>query len=180
MLLKKKVVDKRVLEEEQGAITVWLTLLSVCMISFVILVIEHTRIEQARSTCTQSTSIAVLSAMADYEPDIYDNYHIFILDECYGGYVRNKDKLKDNILKYANMSVTPNYIGNPNDVKDIMGCLASKVNVNNTKYFNCSNDNFISQICSYMECNKDKDEVEVLMNKYGTSKEKHYLCTYIY
>lgn len=174
-----KKFSKYILKEETGGITIWITLLSVCILSFVMLIIEHIRYVQAESLCMQVGHMSIMSAMADYEPDIYDNYHIFVLDACYGEGIMNVDRLKGNILRYSNESLNPSYIGANNGVKDIMGCSVSKVIIEDTNYLDESNENFIGQIYSYMKGNKDAKEISESMKKYGITEEKYYLYSYI-
>ncbi len=116
--------------------------------------------------------------MADYEPDIYDNYHIFVLDECYGKSVRNRDRLEGKILRYANSSIKPN--SQEDKSIDIMGCSVNKIEVSKVKYLGDNNSNFINQICAYMESHLDESLIMELCDKYGTTKEKVLLCEYIF
>ena len=171
-------VKKKLLQDEKGAITIWLTLLLVCMLCAIIVVIECISIYQSKSICIQTTKIATISAMADYEPDIYDNYHIFVLDECYGKAVRNRDRLEGKILRYANSSIKPN--SQEDKSIDIMGCSVNKIEVSKVKYLGDNNSNFINQICAYMESHLDESLIMELCDKYGTTKEKVLLCEYIF
>ena len=98
--MRKKLINRY--KDEKGAITIWLTLLSVCMLCLAMIVIECIRVYQSKSICICCTKTALFSTMADYEPDIYDNYHIFVLDECYGKTEKKREIMKGKLLRYAN------------------------------------------------------------------------------
>lgn len=160
------------IREEKGVITVWLTLLLVCMVSFVVLIIECVRYNLSKSVCMQNGHLATISSMADYEPDIYDNYHIFALDITYGDDLSKKEKLKDNISMYANMSIDPDYLDVTEGLKNMLGCSVDKVSLSNIKCWKDDNSNFINQVCSYMKENYSELDVSTLSNK-------NILCWYI-
>ena len=170
---------KKMYRDEKGAITVWLTLLLIVMLCFLIIIIEFVRAYQAKSICLQSTKTAIISTMADYEPDIYDNYHIFVLDECYGKTETNREKLKDKVLRYANESVNPNY-NTDEKTLDIMGCYVEKVSINEVKCLEEDNENLLNQINRYMTMHLTESKVMELCDYYGTTKENILLCEYIF
>lgn len=83
-------------KEENGSITVWLTLLSLMVMTFIIVVIECVRIINAQNICSNSANLATMSLMADYDLDVYENY---------GLYVMGRDIDEMTFRKYAQASL---------------------------------------------------------------------------
>jgi hypothetical protein len=169
---------KKFISQDGGVITVWLTLLLTCMLGFVLIVIECIRYNTAESICIQSGKLATMSAMADYEPDIYENYHIFALDLSYGQEILDESILKKNISKYSNMSINPNYLDLNKEVKDVMGCSVKDVKLSNLKCIKDDTDSFINQICYYMKEHKNSKYNKDMYNNVNWGK-KELVCSYI-
>ena len=77
----KNSLKSNFVKEETGAITVWMTLLSVCVLAFVIVVIEGIRIINAQNITSNSSNLAALSLLADYDLDIYENYNLYVMSK---------------------------------------------------------------------------------------------------
>ncbi|MBE5934867.1 MAG: hypothetical protein E7262_03655 [Lachnospiraceae bacterium] len=105
----KEIVNKFT-KEERGVITVWITLLSIVVIVFIMVVIQGVRYINAHNICSNSCNLATMSLMADYDLDIYDNY---------GVYVMNKEVDKNTFRDYVEESLEPGLYMDNVKVKNI-------------------------------------------------------------
>lgn len=73
------------LSSESGNITVFLTLLIVVFLSITLTSVEVVRFQQARLRIRRSMLSAAEHTLADYQVQLADRYHIYLLDETYNG-----------------------------------------------------------------------------------------------
>ena len=143
------------IREEKGVITVWLTLLTIFMIIFLTFVIEITKGRNAQSICKQNINIANMSCMADYDIEVKENYHIYVMsiEEDI------KSALVNKASEYAKSSMKQNENNNRKEFKDIMGLELEQIKVLDVKYIDMHN--FIKQVKNYMVEKNNLNHAEV-------------------
>ena len=127
------------ISEEEGAISVWLTLLSMCMISFILIVMDGVKVNNAQQISKQIADLATYSCMADYDIDVYENYNIYVMEES---------DTKTKYLEYARACTSVNSSNKDkrllSDSSDIMGLSVNNVAIYDVEHFN--NRNLINQL----------------------------------
>ena len=89
---------RRFLKEENGQVTVFLTLLLCVIVPVILITLEIIRYEQAKGRVHHMAVGAVEQIMADYEVEMADWYHIYTLDENYLG--RGKEVASNRAWDY--------------------------------------------------------------------------------
>lgn len=97
----EKKLSQNLLKEESGVISVWLTLLALCVISFIMIVLEVVKLETAQEKLTRFSNLATYSCMADYDIDVYENYGIYMMEES--ALINQDSSLCESLLKYEAM-----------------------------------------------------------------------------
>lgn len=70
---------------EKGNITVFLTLLMIALLTIFLAAIEIIRYEQAKGRCEHLALGAMEHIMADYEVELANRYHLYVIDKTYLG-----------------------------------------------------------------------------------------------
>ena len=127
------------ISEEEGAISVWLTLLSMCVISFILVAMDGIKVNNARIISKQSANLATYSCMADYDIDVYENYNVYVMEES---------NIKAKYLEYASACVNHRVFNKKenllDDRMDIMGLSVNNVVIYDIEHLN--NKNLLNQI----------------------------------
>ena len=69
---------------EDGSITVWMSLTLFILIGFILILYETAKINTAKIESEESIELALQNVMSDYDPNIFKYYNIFIFDNGYG------------------------------------------------------------------------------------------------
>lgn len=85
LIKKKRYFIWRKTKDERGSVTIFLTLLVGVLLTVFLATIEIVRYEQAKGRCEHIAVGAVEHIMADYEVELANRYHIYVLDRTYLG-----------------------------------------------------------------------------------------------
>lgn len=84
-----------------GYLTVFLSLVLLVLLPLAIALIESVRQRAAKLEAAISADVAMNSIMAEYQRDLFQNYHLFFVDVSYGDGQPSYDKIKAHLETYA-------------------------------------------------------------------------------
>ena len=89
-------------KSNKGVVTIVVSLILMVMITLVLIVAKGVRIKCAMIRAVTALSSAVSSIKADYNPYIFENYHILLFDSTYYGCGEGKtEELIREYLEYT-------------------------------------------------------------------------------
>ena len=92
----------------QGAITVFLSLISVLFISLLCTSVESARIQGCRAKSAAALDMGLFSVFGEFEKEALEQYDVFFLDGAMGGGSFQKDGLNEKLKSYVEYNATPN------------------------------------------------------------------------
>lgn len=84
----------------KGAITVFLSLISILFLSLICTVIESARIQGARAQTANITDMGNYSVFSEYEKQLLEDYEIFAVDAAYGTGDFSIDRVNDRLKAF--------------------------------------------------------------------------------
>lgn len=94
-------------KQAEGAITVFLSLVLLLILSVVMTSIEVARVSSYRFIVGNTMKSSMDSLLCDFYRTLYDTYHIFALDGGYGEPEVGKERIEDNVSRYMKDSFEP-------------------------------------------------------------------------
>ncbi|MCR5149424.1 MAG: DUF5702 domain-containing protein [Eubacterium sp.] len=145
-------------KNNSGVITIFLTLVLVVLFSLFLVVIRTLRIRNARIYASTALRSAVSGIKADYNPYIFENYHVLLFDSTYYGRGEGytEEKIKES-LEYT--------LGSEYEVKDVVISGLNTIQKNKCQALK-------NQINDYMKYSLAGKAVDYLIEKVGVSPEK--------
>ena len=145
-------------KSNKGVVTIVVSLILMVMITLVLIVAKGVRIKCARIRAVTALSSAVSSIKADYNPYIFENYHILLFDSTYYGCGEGKtEELIREYLEYT--------LGGSFNVKDVKLSAVNTIQMND-----CSALKY--QINDYMKYSLIESGTELVLKKIGISPDK--------
>lgn len=92
----------------KGAITVFLSLISVLFLSLLCTTMESARVQGARAKAAASLDMGLFSVFGEFENRILDQYDVFFLDGACGNGSYSQKALEEKLQTYMQYNVTPN------------------------------------------------------------------------
>lgn len=96
------------MHRKKGAITVFLSLISVLFISVLCTSIEAARIQGCRAKAAAALDMGIFSVMGEFERELLSRYDVFFLDGAAGSGSYSTEKVKDALQEYMEYNVYPN------------------------------------------------------------------------
>lgn len=96
------------MREEKGAITVFLSLVTVLFISLLMTAIESARIEGCRAKAAACLDMGLFSVMGEFERELLEHYDVFFLDGAAGSGTYSIEKINETLQNYMEYNVKPN------------------------------------------------------------------------
>lgn len=93
---------------KKGAITVFLSLISVLFISVLCTSIEAARIQGCRAKAAAALDMGMFSVMGEFERELLSRYDVFFLDGAAGSGGYSTEKVKEALQEYMEYNVQPN------------------------------------------------------------------------
>lgn len=94
----------------KGGITVFLTLILSVLSGFIILLTGLTKRYTAESEAVYAVDNAVRSCFAEYNREVFETYHILLIDSSYKGYEKGKDRIADHFTMYLENGIYNNEV----------------------------------------------------------------------
>lgn len=92
----------------KGAISVFLSLISVLFLSLLCTAVESARIEGCRAKAAAALDMGMFSVMGEFERALLEHYDVFFLDGAAGSSSLNQDLLNQTLQTYMEYNVSPN------------------------------------------------------------------------
>lgn len=92
--------------KKEGSITVFLTLIFAVLSSFVIALVFLVRVYISRSEADLASDCAVRSCFAEYNKELFDRFHILLVDSSYKGYDGGNDRVLEHFRNYLENSLS--------------------------------------------------------------------------
>lgn len=94
-------------KQAEGAITVFLSLVLLLILSLVMTSIEVARVSSYRFVVGNTMKSSMDSLLCDFYRPLYDTYHIFAFDGGYGEPEVGKERIEDNVGRYMKDTFEP-------------------------------------------------------------------------
>lgn len=91
----------------QGAITVFLSLISVLLLSLLCTAVESARVQGCRAKGAAALDMGLFSLFGSYEKGVLDRYDVFFLDGAEGTGSFGEEKLNDRLTEYMEYNIQP-------------------------------------------------------------------------
>lgn len=92
----------------KGAITVFLSLISVLFLSLLCTTIESARIQGARAKAAAALDMGLFSVFGEFENEVLEKYDVFFLDGACGDGNYSQKKLEEKLQTYMEYNSDPN------------------------------------------------------------------------
>lgn len=92
-------------EKYTGEITVYLALSLTILVSFVVTVIEAARVETIRFQIECAADAGMYSALAEYQRELWEQYHLFFVDTAYGSRSVGLSMLEQHMEEYMDYNL---------------------------------------------------------------------------
>lgn len=173
-------------KQEEGIITVYLSLILLLILSIIFTTIEVARVNGFKTLTNRTMKTAMDSVLGDFYLPLFEEYHIFALDGGYGDSSMNTASIKEAMKEYMEYTFYPSkdldnfglYLSHMNlyGVKinkvevsmlttliDYEGSLFIKQANNYMKYKELGN--VIEKVLSYLSIIEDKDDISHAFSK---------------
>lgn len=91
---------------KKGSVTVFLTLIFAVLSSFVIALVSVVRVYVSRSEGELAADCAVRSCFAEYNKELFEKFHILLVDSSYKGYEGGEDRVLEHFTTYLENSLS--------------------------------------------------------------------------
>lgn len=91
----------------QGAITVFLSLISVLFLSLICTLAESARVQGARAQAAAITDMGLFSVFGEYEKDILKDFDVLVLDGAYQTGDFNEERMALHLKEYMAYNINP-------------------------------------------------------------------------
>lgn len=145
-----------------GSITVFAALCMGVVIMMLSVIIQSVAVHSGMHIANESTRLACKAVMGGFNREIFENYHIFVMDLGYGQSKADKNRFKDSLNSYLTCDTPDN-----NDV-NLTG--ASYGGINDIRYTYITDgkgEYFTDQVVQYMKYKVSKDFVTGYLSKFG-------------
>lgn len=154
---------------EDGSITVWMSLTLFILIGFILILYETAKINTAKIESEESIELALQNVMSDYDPNIFKYYNIFIFDNGYGESSPNLNQVY-NVFE--------------NSVKENNGISKLKLSDYNLSFDSSLSDSFETlqnQVANYMNYQINEEDLIQKYSKWNSNYpyEKLILVEYL-
>ena len=92
----------------KGAITVFLSLISVLFVSLFCTAVESARIQGARAKAAAALDMGMFSVFGEFENRVLEQYDVFFLDGARGEGIYSQKALEEKLQTYMEYNVSPN------------------------------------------------------------------------
>lgn len=90
-----------------GAITVFLSLVSVLVLSLICTLAESARVQGARAQASAVTDLGLFSVFAEYDRDLLESFDVLFLDGSYGGGSFEQERIALQLRNYMEYNIEP-------------------------------------------------------------------------
>lgn len=154
-ILDKREIRKK--NDNNGQITVFLSLLLTCILLFMMTCCEGVHIYLGKGRAARTLVSAQESVMADYNRFLWEQYHILAVDETYGS--GNQDAMKQKLQEY--------YLEQSDGASDsgkmeLFAFGIEEFDVSNVDYLSENVDILRNEIREYMKYEVAQDSLETL------------------
>lgn len=159
------------MKDKKGAISVFLSLISVLIISVLTTSIESSRIQGCRAKAAACLDMGLFSVMGEFERELLEHYDVFFLDGAAGSGTYSTDGINERLHEFMEYNVKPDrgiflkrydaFGLNLNETKIDGVCLATDEN----------GAAFYQQAVGFMRENISTELISTLMNRISEGEQ---------
>lgn len=157
-----------------GSITVFAAMVMLFLIAALLTIVQVTAVRSGQYISDQAHMEAVRAFMGGYRREIFDNYHIFVVDGGFGTGTLKKSDIENELDNYIRASCNPAilYMDKSYSYVNLTGAEFDKVKSVNYKFITDRNgEYFIDQVVKYMKYQVGEDFLESYKNKISGFEE---------
>lgn len=168
-----KKLSRKHSNKSEGAITVFLSLVLLLILSLVMTIIESARINTARVIAGRSLTTAMDSVLAEFYAPLFTEYHLLALEAGYGSGAVNTEEMEGKLKDYMSYTFMPNrdlsYHRSEVELYDIsVDSLSVAETAGLTDY---QGKLFINEAVEYMKYKELGNGMELLLDKMSLLEE---------
>lgn len=156
--------------KKRGSITIFSAICIMLLASFLFALLEAARTYGLDAYADMKSELALDSACAEYQPYLWENYHLLCLDGAYGGNDFSMDQVAGVLYQRAVENMNPQKMKkNAWNVFDI-----KSINIVPESFQVLTDGDgavFLKQIASYMKDNLPQETAKMIYEKYRQGKE---------
>ena len=168
-----EVPTRGITKEQDGSITIYLSLILVLIMAFLFTMLEGARIQIAKVNGERALLTAMDSVLAEFYGPLWEEYHIFGLDADFGSNSLQTEELLQKVKTYMSYTFDPT-IDSSIDTKNtnLLGLSIDSLSFQEITYLNeYQGELFIQQAIDYMKYQEVASLVEELLNKISLLNE---------
>ena len=96
--------------KKKGEISVFLALMLSVISAFILTLARSVRIYIQKSEAVYAVDNALRSCFAEYNRELFDRFHVFLIDSSYRGYENGEDMIISHLKTYLENSMTENEV----------------------------------------------------------------------
>lgn len=154
-------------KKSEGAITVFLSLVLLLILSLVMTILESARVNTAKIFAERALTTAMDSVLAEFYDPLLEEYHLFALEAGYGGTAINKEELEKRLEDYMSYTFTPNKeLSYPTEGLELYDISLDSLTVTETAVLmDYQGELFLNEAVEYMKYRELGNGMELLLDK---------------
>ncbi len=159
--------------KSEGAITVFLSLVLLLILSLVMAILESARVNTAKIFAERALTTAMDSVLAEFYDPLMEEYHLLALEAGYGSGMMKTEVMEDKLKEYMSYTVTPNIeLSYPTKGLELYDISLSSLSVTETAgLMDYQGQLFLTEAVDYMKYRELGDGMELLLNKMSMLKQ---------
>lgn len=162
-------MDSSINNNIKGSVTVFMAFSMLMIISIMCTQVQAVAVYTGKTIAARANYTASKAVMAGYNKEIFDNYHIFVMDTGFGKNNSDMDKTKSVLEKYIKPSVAAQipYMGKSYSLVNLTGVEYDSISHLDMKMITDSEgDEFVRQAVEYMKYKVGADFAEKYLDRF--------------
>lgn len=167
MILKKRKVENReyLKIKIRGSITIFATLCLLIFISSLLVIVQVTAVKTGVHEIDRATILANESILSEFNKNIFENYHILVMDAGFGDSTIDEAAIKNRLSNYISGT------GNDENYSNLLGWNYKEIRDVELTYITDRNGLlFVDNVVQYMKYKVTADFVKKYLEKFGIFK----------
>jgi hypothetical protein len=159
--------------KEDGAITVFLSLVLLLILSLVMTVLESARVHTARLFAERALTTAMDSVLAEFYDPLFKEYHLLALEAGYGQGGIRREEIEKKLKEYMSYTFTPNRdLTHHKEGLELYNISVASLRVTETAgLMDYGGDLFLNEAVEYMKYRELGDGIALLLDKMSVLKK---------
>lgn len=166
-------------KEENGSITVFLSLILILILSLVMTIIEGARVNTAKVFAERTLTTAMDSVLAEFYKPLMEEYHLLALDSGYGTSSTQEQEIINRVENHMSYTFQPNQGLKDNRMELYQMKTDTMSILNLTRLMDYNGALFINEAVEYEKYRELGDGMELMLNKISLLQEPKKV-SYIY